>query len=72
MPKNASVHDRGHRHELLISRLVRLHWDRIHLARVKDEYREKYGGYLEEDIEDATRGDYREFLLALCEIGGRR
>ena len=55
------------RYELLISRLVRLHWDRLHLARVKREYKEKYGKYLEEDIEDATKGDFREFMCELCQ-----
>jgi hypothetical protein len=57
------------RYELLISRLVRLHWDRMHLARVKREYKEKYGKYLEEEIEDATKGDFREFVIELCGTG---
>ncbi|KAK8231143.1 hypothetical protein BKA81DRAFT_383658 [Phyllosticta paracitricarpa] len=60
---------RQHRYELLISRLVRLHWDRRHLQRVKLEYVEKYGVLLEEDVEEATKGDFREFCLALCEVG---
>jgi hypothetical protein len=56
------------RYELLVSRLVRLHWDRLHFMRVKEEYRDKYGHYVEEDIEDYVRGDdFREFLLVLCE-----
>jgi Annexin len=60
--------DRKDRYELLISRLVRLHWERMHMMRVKDDYREKYGRYLEEDVEDYVRGeDLREFCLGLCE-----
>jgi hypothetical protein len=56
------------RYELLISRLVRLHWERMHFMRVKEEYKEKYGHYLEEDVEDFVRGDdFREFCLVLCE-----
>lgn len=56
------------RNELLISRLVRLHWERLHFIRVKEEYREKYGHLLEEDVEDYVRGDdFREFCLVLCE-----
>ncbi|KAF2420991.1 Annexin [Tothia fuscella] len=56
------------RYELLISRLVRLHWERLHFMRVKDEYREKYGKYLEEDIEDSIRAsDFQEFCLIMCE-----
>lgn len=56
------------RYELLISRLVRLHWDKAHLLRVKKEYVEKYHVELQEDIEDATKGDFREFLCELCEV----
>jgi hypothetical protein len=59
------------RYELLISRLVRLHWDRLHLARVKREYKEKYGKYLEEEIEEATKGDFREFMCELCQTEKR-
>ncbi|KAH7079294.1 hypothetical protein BKA63DRAFT_563936 [Paraphoma chrysanthemicola] len=63
-----SKHERQQRFELLISRLVRLHWDRMHLSRVKNEYEEKYGRVVEEDIEEATRGDFREFCIAICQI----
>ena len=66
---SSAKHDRQHRHELLISRLVRLHWDRMHLQRVKLEYDEKYGRVVEEDIEEATKGDFREFCLGLCQTG---
>ncbi|KIW00975.1 uncharacterized protein PV09_07498 [Verruconis gallopava] len=59
---------RKDRYELLISRLVRLHWDRMHFMRVKLEYRDKYGHYVEEDIEDYVRGeDFKEFCLVMCE-----
>ncbi|PVH97610.1 Annexin [Periconia macrospinosa] len=66
---SSSKHDRQQRHELLISRLVRLHWDRLHLSRVKMEYEEKYGKVVEEDLEEAVRGDFREFCLELCQTG---
>ncbi|KAF3045666.1 hypothetical protein E8E12_011092 [Didymella heteroderae] len=62
-------HERQQRYELLISRLVRLHWDRMHMARVKAEYEDKYGRMVEEDIEEATKSDFREFCLALCQTG---
>lgn len=65
----SSKHERQQRYELLISRLVRLHWDRMHMARVKAEYEDKYGCMVEEDIEEATKGDFREFCLALCQTG---
>ena len=54
------------RYELLISRLVRLHWDKLHLARVKKEYYDKYQNVLEDDIDDASRGDFAEFMIELC------
>ena len=66
---SSSKHERQQRYELLISRLVRLHWDRMHLARVKTEYEEKYGSMVEEDLEEATKGDFREFCIALCQTG---
>ncbi|KAJ4357431.1 uncharacterized protein N0V89_002006 [Didymosphaeria variabile] len=66
---SASKHEKQQRFELLISRLVRLHWDRMHLQRVKMEYDEKYGRVVEEDIEEATKGDFREFCIQLCQTG---
>lgn len=63
----SSKHDRQQRVELLISRLVRFHWDRMHLMRVMNEYEEKYGRMVEEDLEEATRGDFRQFCLAVCQ-----
>lgn len=63
----SSKHERQQRVELLISRLVRLHWDRQHLLRVKAEYEDKYGRVVEEDIEEATRGDLRAFSIAICQ-----
>lgn len=55
------------RYELLTSRLVRLHWDKVHLMRVKRAYAEKYRRELQQDIEDATKGDFREFMCELAE-----
>ena len=54
------------RYELLISRLVRIHWDKAHLARVKKAYADKYRRELEDDIDDATKNDFREFMVELC------
>jgi DNA-binding transcriptional regulator YbjK len=54
------------RYELLISRLVRIHWDRPHLQRVKKEYYEKYRISLEHSLENATKGEFREFVVGLC------
>jgi len=66
--KDKEKESKRDRYELLISRLVRLHWERLHFMRVKDEYKEKYGHYLEEDVEFYVRGDdFREFCLVMCE-----
>ena len=54
------------RYELLISRLVRMHWDKAHLAKVKADYYHKNKKHLEEDIEDATRGECADFMWELC------
>lgn len=40
----------------------------MHLMRVRREYMEKFGKDLQEDIEDATKGDFREFMCELCEV----
>lgn len=55
------------RYELLISRLVRLHWDRVHLGKVKDEYQTRYGEEIERSIKKATHGEFLAFCVRLCE-----
>lgn len=55
------------RYELLISRVVRLHWDKVHMIRVKREYEAKYKTTLEEDIDNAARGDFADFMRQLCQ-----
>ncbi|KAJ5306318.1 hypothetical protein N7508_005333 [Penicillium antarcticum] len=59
------------RSELLISRLVRLHWEPRHLEQVKVEYRRRYGERLEEAIAEeilALQGgqDWGEFCIELA------
>lgn len=54
------------RYELLISRLVRLHWDKAHLRRVKQEYQQKYKARLEDDVDGATSGPFGEYCYNLC------
>ncbi|KZF20448.1 Annexin [Xylona heveae TC161] len=53
------------RTELLVSRLVRVHWDRPHLDLVKADYRRKYGVALEQDVADRTHGEFGKFCVAL-------
>ncbi|KAK6603583.1 annexin ANXC4 [Botrytis cinerea] len=52
--------------ELLISRLVRYHWDRKHLEEVKREYRDRYGIDMQDAVRDGVRGDVGRFLEGLC------
>ncbi|CAD6446114.1 6dbff52a-dbf0-40ac-be83-2c0013d21af8 [Sclerotinia trifoliorum] len=54
------------RTELLISRLVRYHWDRKHLEEVKREYRDRYGIEMQDDVVKGVRGDVGKFLEGLC------
>ncbi|KAI9808599.1 MAG: hypothetical protein M1825_003749 [Sarcosagium campestre] len=54
------------RNELLISRLVRYHWDRPHLERIKVEFRNRYRRELASEVAENTKGDFGEFCTELC------
>lgn len=59
------------RSELLISRLVRFHWEPRHLDMVKIEFRQRYGERLEEAIAEEvlpTSGgtEWGEFCIELA------
>lgn len=54
------------RTELLVSRLVRFHWEPRHFDKVKLEYRRKYGAALERDLEEGTKGEFGEFCKGVC------
>lgn len=54
------------RTELLISRLVRYHWERQHMEAVKREYRQRYGVELIEAVREGTKGEWGEFCAELC------
>ncbi|KAK4200418.1 hypothetical protein QBC40DRAFT_174072 [Triangularia verruculosa] len=56
----------GSRHELLISRLVRYHWDKSHMQEVKKAYHKKYGLKLQDAVQEATSAEFGEFCVALC------
>ncbi|KAJ5220103.1 Annexin [Penicillium chermesinum] len=58
------------RSELLISRLVRLHWEPRHLEQVKSDYRRRYGERIEEAIAEEIMtssggSDWGEFCIEL-------
>src|ERR1700760_2398912 len=64
--KQREAQDRKNRYELLVSRLVRLHWDQSHLAKVKAEYRHKYDNYVEDDVDEFVEaGEVQGFCFAL-------
>ncbi|KAL7913520.1 Annexin [Trichoderma velutinum] len=54
------------RRELLISRLVRFHWDSFHMQDVKRAYRERYGLDLQDAVREATSGEWGMFCRELC------
>lgn len=55
----------GTKDDLLISRLVRAHWNRIHLESVKNAYRSIYHKELRDRVRGETSGDYRDMLMAM-------
>lgn len=54
------------RRELLVSRLVRYHWDPMHMQAVKKAYSERYERELQDAVRDATSGEWGIFCLELC------
>ncbi|KAG8167964.1 hypothetical protein KVR01_003653 [Diaporthe batatas] len=56
----------GLRRELLTSRLVRFHWDRLHLSAIKRAYSERYGKDMMEAVRDGTSGEWGQFCQELC------
>ena len=56
------------RSDLLVSRLVRFHWEPNHMQRIKAAYKQKYGEHLESAIDEGTKGDFGAFCVALCKV----
>ncbi|KAK4194302.1 hypothetical protein QBC40DRAFT_290983 [Triangularia verruculosa] len=54
------------RKELLISRLVRYHWDVNHMQQVKRAFREQYGQDLSDAVKEGTKDEWGAFCRALC------
>lgn len=54
----------GTKDHLLISRVVRFHWDRQELANVKGAYQQRYKKSLTSRIRGETSGDYRTLMVA--------
>ncbi|KAI5784642.1 hypothetical protein EDC01DRAFT_203883 [Geopyxis carbonaria] len=55
----------GTKDDLLIMRVVRCHWNRIHMESVKNRYQQMYGRTLHSRVDGETRGRYCEMLLAM-------
>ncbi|KAL2019297.1 hypothetical protein VTK56DRAFT_9764 [Thermocarpiscus australiensis] len=54
----------GTKDSLLVSRIVRFHWDRNHMANVRGAYEKRYRRSLASRIKSETSGDYERLLLA--------
>ncbi|KAK4099613.1 Annexin [Parathielavia hyrcaniae] len=54
----------GTKDYLLVSRVVRYHWDRNHIANVRGAYEKRYHRNLASRIKGETSGDYERLLLA--------
>ncbi|KAM0271920.1 hypothetical protein ACHAQH_008900 [Verticillium albo-atrum] len=54
----------GTKDHLLVSRVVRFHWDQGTLANVKGAYQKRYGKSLAKRIDGETSGDYKKLMLA--------
>lgn len=57
----------GTKDELLVNRVVRVHWNRQHLEAVKMAYKSKYKKDLVSRIKGETRGDYERLMVACVE-----
>lgn len=57
----------GTKDELLVARVVQVHWDRGHMVQVKGAFRHKYGKELGARIKGETSGDYQRCLIAMIE-----
>lgn len=54
----------GTKDHLLISRVVRAHWDRQNTENVKGAYQQRYHRSLASRIKGETSGDYERLMLA--------
>lgn len=54
----------GTKDYLLVSRVVRSHWDRANMANVKGAFEKRYGKSLSRRIKGETSGDYERLMIA--------
>lgn len=53
--------------DLLIERVVRLHWNKQHMQLVKEEFKKTKKRNLVQAVSDATSGDYKRAMLAVLD-----
>lgn len=54
----------GTKDQLLVSRVVRFHWDRNVLANIKGAYQQRFRRSLASRIKGETSGDYERLMVA--------
>ena len=57
----------GTKDEQLVTRVVRVHWNRDHKDQVKRAYRHEYKKDLIDRVRSETSGDYRDLMVALLQ-----
>ena len=57
----------GTKDELLVARVVQMHWNSNHMMQVKGAYRVKYGRELVSRVRGETSGNYERCLVAMIE-----
>ncbi|EPS33423.1 hypothetical protein PDE_08385 [Penicillium oxalicum 114-2] len=57
----------GTKDDKLVTRVVRVHWNRQHKDQVKAAYRHRYGKDLIARVQGETSGDYKRLMVALLE-----
>ncbi|KAF2424469.1 Annexin [Tothia fuscella] len=62
-----SMKGMGTKDELLVNRLVRVHWNREHLRQVNVAYKQFYKKNLVDRVKSETSGDYKALVTALCQ-----
>jgi annexin A7/11 len=54
----------GTKDHLLVSRVVRYHWDRHGMANIKGAFQQRYNTSLSRRIKGETSGDYERLMIA--------
>lgn len=57
----------GTKDQMLVSRVVSMHWDRNHMGQVKGAYKARFQRDLVGRIKGETSGDHERLLVAMVE-----